>query len=264
MYDKDTDRIFSANPRNLAAERGFYTLPEHFPDPTLMEQRFSALEQEAARISGDWLGHMVLGSSIEIPDVNRKVMSLYITTQLLRTSEARTLLIQGLVDPESKPTNQQTQRNLHTELLWNDDIVSEISNWVQSSIWTFRINETTESLYTSDDPFKVRSRTQHLHWAQTSLVGAYLLIPLTPKVLMYCFDSRGWKELRPLDRRVTSVPLEPELVEDANIHQVGHSQRFVFASRNDFRLAREFVSKQSGVVDQSRQRLRPQQPPRSD
>ena len=67
VYDKDTDRIFSSNPRNLAAERGFYTLPEHFPDPTLMEKQFIAMEKEAALISGDWLDHMALGSSIEIP-----------------------------------------------------------------------------------------------------------------------------------------------------------------------------------------------------
>ena len=229
-----------------------------------MEKQFIAMEKEAALISGDWLDHMALGSSIEIPDVNREIMSLYITTQLLRTSEARTLLFQGLGDPESMPTNQQTQRNLHTELLWNDGIVAEISDWVQSSIWTFRINETTESLYTSDDPFKVRSTTQHLHWAQTSVVGAYLLIPLTPNVLMYCFDSRGWEALRPLDCRVVPIPLEPELIEDANIHQVGHSRRFVFSSQNDFRLAREFVPEQPGVVGQSRQRLGPKQQPRSD
>ena len=229
-----------------------------------MEQQFSTLEHEATLISEDWLDRMALGASIEIPEVNRKVMSLYVTTQLLRTSEARTLLIQGLVDPETMPTDQRIQRNLHTELLWNDDRISEISDWVQNGIWTFRINETKEALYTSDDPFKVRSEIQHLHWAQTSLMGAYLLIPLTPKVLMYCFDSRGWDELRPFDCHVMPIPLEPELVEDANVHQVAHSRRFVFASRKDFRIAKEFVSKQFGVVGQSRQRLRPQQPPRSD
>ena len=257
VYDKDTDRIFSANPKNLAAERGFYTLPEGFPDPTVMEQQFSALEQEAALISEDWLARMTLGASIEIQDVNRKIMSLYITTQLLRTSEARTMLIQGLIDPETPPVEQSIQRNLHTALLWNDDVVSEISKWVRNGTWTFRINETSDSLYTSGDPFKVRSKTQHLHWAQTSLVGAYLLIPLTPRVLMYCFDSRGWNKLRPFDGRVIPVPLEPELVKDANVHQVGHSRRFVFASGNDFRLAREFASREPRIVGQWRQRFNP-------
>ena len=130
VYDKDTDRIFSANPRNLAAERGFYALPEDFPDPTLMEQQFSALEQEAALISEDWVARMALGASIEIPDVNRETMSLFISTQLLRTSEARTMLVQGLMDPEADPVEQ---RNLHTALLWNDDVVSEISEWVHGT-----------------------------------------------------------------------------------------------------------------------------------
>ena len=81
VYDKDTDRTFSTNPRNLAAERGFYTLPESFPDSSLMEKQFSALEQEAALITADWLNHMELGQSINIPAVNREIMSLFITTQ---------------------------------------------------------------------------------------------------------------------------------------------------------------------------------------
>ena len=255
VYDKDTDRAFSANPRNVAAERGFYALPEIFADSSLMEQQFSALEQEAALITEDWLGHLEPGGSIEIPDVNREVISLYITTQLLRTSEARAMLIQGIANPKTMSIGKDIQRELHVELLWNDKVVKQISGWVHDCTWVFRVNMMPESLYTSDDPFKVRSKTQHLHWAQTSLEGAYLLIPLTPRILMYCFDARGWSELKQFNCHVLSIPLEPELVKDANTHQVGHARRFVFADRDDFLLAREFCSKHPGAVGQHRQRF---------
>ena len=100
VYDKETDRVFSSTPRNLAAERGFYTLPDGFPDPLLLEQQFSELEEQAALITKDWLNQLASANSIHLPDTNREVMSLYLATQLLRTSEARTLLVQGLASRE--------------------------------------------------------------------------------------------------------------------------------------------------------------------
>ncbi len=255
VYDKDNDRIFSASPRNLAAEHGFYELPDFFPDSELMEQQFSDLEQEASLITEDWLGRLEPGSSIEIPDENRGIMSLFITLQLLRTSEAKTLLVEGLAKPYALPTENEAQRDIHINLLWNDAIVEGISDWVHSCTWTFRVNELPESLYTSDDPFKARTRTQHLHWAQIPEIGAYLLMPLTPRVLMYCFDPQGWSQLKSVDCQVISVPLEPELVRDANIHQVGHARRFVFSDKDDSLLAREFCAKFPGAVGENRKRF---------
>ena len=254
-YDKGSDRVFSTNPRNLAAQRGFYTLPDNSPDPSLMERDFRDLEKEAASITEDWLHHIEPGVYIEIPDVNREIMSLYITTQILRTSEARTLLIQGVMGNEAKSLEEGIQRELHIALLWNRDVVAKIGEWVRRCTWIFRFNATRESLYTSDDPFKVRSKTRHLYWAQISFEGTYILIPLTPRILMYCFDSRGWSKLKPLNCLVVPNALEPELVKDANIHQVGHAERFVFADQNDFRLARELVSKHPGAVSRHRQRF---------
>lgn len=255
VYDKDTDRVFSATPRNLAAERGFYTLPDFFPDPSLLERQFSDLEDQAAKITEDWLNQLKRGSSIEIPDINREIMAVYLTTQLLRTSEARTLLLQGIPPLEEASDEEESQREFHIALLWNDELVEEISNWVHSCTWTFRVNTMRETLYTSDDPVKVRSRTQHLHWAQAASKGAYLLIPLTPRILMYCFDPQEWNALKQFDCQLISTPLEPELVKDTNVHQVGHSRRFVFSDKDDFSLAKEFCAKNPGVVGQERERF---------
>lgn len=250
MYDKDGDRVFSATPKNLAAERGFYTLPDIFPDPSLLERQFGDLEEQAALITQDWLSQLKPGHSVEIPDMNREIMSLYITTQLLRTSEARTLLLQGI-----DPGEGEIQRELHTALLWNSEVVKGISDWVKSCIWTFRFNSMPQSLYTSDDPAKIRSSTRHLHWAQTSVRGAYLLIPMTPRILMYCFEPQHWKALKQLDCKVFPKPLELELVNDANIQQVGHARRFVFSDRDDFSSAQEFCHENPGAVGENRGRF---------
>lgn len=250
VYDKDDDRVFSATPRSLAAERGFYTLPDFFPDPALLERQFADLEERAALITQDWLDQLKPGHSVEIPAINREIMSLYLTTQLLRTSEARTLLLQGI-----EPSDGEIQPELHTALLWNGEVVKEISDWVFSCIWTFRFNSMPQSLYTSDDPVKLRSSTRHLHWAQTSVKGAYLLIPMTPRILMYCFEPQHWKALKQLDCKVFPKPLEIELVNDANIQQVGHARRFVFSDRDDFSSAQEFCHKYPGAVGQNRERF---------
>ncbi|MFH1560832.1 MAG: DUF4238 domain-containing protein [Chloroflexota bacterium] len=175
VYDKDSDRVFATTPRNLASERGFYALPDSFPDPLLLEKQFSDLEGQAALITQDWLDQLASGDSVDIPDINREIMSLYLATQLLRTSEARTMLLQGLANPGVASSEDETQRGMHIfAMLWNDDLVSEIATWIHACTWMFSMNPSPKSLYTSDDPVKVRSRTRHLTWAQTSETGAYL------------------------------------------------------------------------------------------
>ena len=255
VYDKDHGRVFSANPRNLAAERGFYDLPEGFPDSSLMEQQLSALEHEAALITEDWLSHLVPGNYVEIPDVNREIMSLYITIQLLRTSEAREILAQSVSSTQTTPLEEEVRKGFHLGMLWDEETVKKISDWAYDCTWAFRINVLAESLYTSDDPVKVRNTTQHLHWAQTSVAGAYLLMPLTPRVMMYCFGSQDWSKLKQFDRHILDKPLEAELVKSANVHQVGHARRFVFSDQDGFALAREFCAEFPGAVGQNRDRF---------
>ena len=256
VYDKDTDRIFSTAPRNVAAEHGFYTLPDPFPDPSVLEGQFSDLEQEASLITEDWLSYLGPEVYIEIPEVNREIMSLYITTQMLRTAEAREMLLQSdLVDSEAESRGEDSERAAHIGLIWWEELVQQISDWVHGCTWTFRCTKVPDSLYTSDDPFKVRSRLRHGYWQQIFFEErVYLLIPLTPGVLMYCF-SPEWSDLRQFDGYVVPVPLEGKLVENSNTHQAAHARRFVFSDRDDFSLAREFCAKYPGAVGQDCERF---------
>ena len=255
VYDKDADKIFHTSPKNIAAERGFYTLDQIFPDPVELEKQFNGIEQEAAKITDDWLNHLNIEKPIVISGTNRRDMSLYITTQLLRTAEARTILLQGIRNPDVQSMDEKFQREIHIDLLWNLPVVDKICDWVHSCIWTFRFCKGPESLYTSDDPVKLRTSTKHLHWGQIPALGAYALFPLTPTILMYCFEKTHWEKLSSLEGCLLSKPLESELVRNANIHQVGHAQRFVFSSSNEFSLARQFCLQHSGVVGSDRKRF---------
>jgi len=255
VYDKDSDRVFSSTPKNITAEHGFYLLPGSVCDQPLLEQQLSDLEEQAALITQDWLRSLKPGYVVEIPEVNREIMSLYFAIQMLRTCEARSLLLQALCDPKEVPSEEEAQRLMHIALLWDDDLVKQISDWIYSCTWTFRVNSLPESLYTSDDPIKVRSHSRHLYWAQTSEEGAYLVIPMTPRIIMYCFEPRRWHMLKQFDCTVFPKPLEPELITDANIHQAGHARRFLFSDTGNFSLAREFCKRHPDAVGQNRKRF---------
>lgn len=74
VYDKDNDRTFGTNPKNIAAEHRFYQLPDHFPDSSIMEGQLSEIENEASLITGDWLSRIEPGGFVEIPKINRDIM----------------------------------------------------------------------------------------------------------------------------------------------------------------------------------------------
>jgi len=101
----------------LAAERQFYTLPEFTGtdvDPLFLEKQFAQLEGEACNITRCWLRQLdrLSGADgsfdkeqvnsranlkseleavpkVEIPDVNRQIMSDFIALQFFRTADAR-------------------------------------------------------------------------------------------------------------------------------------------------------------------------------
>src|SRR6266702_772007 len=76
-FDKQAGKIFAANPNALAAETGFYKLPElatKGADPLLLEKQFAAIEAEACDIITCWLRQLNASTQVEIPDVNRQIM----------------------------------------------------------------------------------------------------------------------------------------------------------------------------------------------
>jgi hypothetical protein len=98
IWDRDRDRVFTTNPRSVAAERSFYYLDflaDEGHDPLTMERQFASLEHEVACITDQWIewiraGH--LGMQIPIPDQNRALVSLFIALQFLRTADSRDIL----------------------------------------------------------------------------------------------------------------------------------------------------------------------------
>jgi hypothetical protein len=98
LWDRDKDRVFRTRPNGVAAENNFYWHEELAAlghDPLTMEKQFSQLEGEVALITGqwlEWLRDMKPMEKVEIPEINRELVSLYLALQFLRTADARDIL----------------------------------------------------------------------------------------------------------------------------------------------------------------------------
>ena len=107
-------------PRRSGGKASLFTeLAELGHDPLTMEKQFSDLEGEVARITAqwlDWIKEIEPGEKIDIPHINREIMSLYIVLQFLRTADTRqTLAIYWSENIE--PISEVSKRHLHTSIL---------------------------------------------------------------------------------------------------------------------------------------------------
>jgi len=247
VWDKLKDSIFSTNPKNVAAESDFYTMRElgnagH--DPYTMEKQLSGIEADVSLVTTqwlDWFADLELGERIEIPKTNREIVALFIAVQYLRTADTRDILSAlGKV----APADSEERTRLHTTLLWDLEIVHRIRDRIQKLTWIFGGNETEMPFITSDNPvaFKTPDNKQ---WFRMGILarGMYATYPLSPNIVMYCYDQSHpkWRKVAQWDECLSPVRFTKELVESDNDGQVFMSSRFVFSQTNDFELARDFA-----------------------
>lgn len=266
VFDKAERRTFKIKPENIAGENRFYDLPElekSGADRHLMESQLSGIESEVQKITECWLRQVKERGHVEIPDPNREIVSLFLTLQLIRTAEARTVLLQfarmlkqngalsASYDAESDA------QGLHGALLWDDDTVKRIREKIQNCIWIFAFNSSGYPFYTSDHPALVKS-SDHKRWIlgpQVFYPGMYLVFPLSPEWIMYCKDQEYWAKLAKFDQTVSPVQFTPDMVNHENSGQIGMCRRFVFSSSADFHFAQEYCESELRVVDPNRDRF---------
>jgi len=250
IWDRDQDRIFHTKPHRVAAENDFYRiaeLAEHGHDPLLMEKQFSQLEGEVAQITTqwlDWLREMKPQEKIEVPDVNRDLVSLYIALQFFRTADARDILAAFAAESEnSKPLSTAERQQLHLEMLWNSDIFRELATRIKNATWIFGRNTTSMPFISSDNPVAFRT-ADNSRWIKVGIysAGTYSVFPLAPDIVMYCHPlEHPWEKLGIFDCSLSPVSFNEDMVESENGAQVFMASRFIVSSRNDFDREREFA-----------------------
>ena len=249
VWDRDRDRVFESGPAALAAESSFYFLDafaKEGHDPLEMERQFSTLEYDVARITDQWIEWTregELGMEIPIPEPNREIVALFIGLQFLRTADTRDIL-GGLASQSSgeKPSAAELRR-LHTELLWDEEMVNGFKEYIRSAIWVIGRNDTERPLLTSDNPVAFRTSDNSM-WLKAGVLGSdtYVVYPIAPDVIVYCYPRvEPWEKLAALDAHVSPVTFTPEMVQSENGAQVFMASRFVISPRSDFSEEREFA-----------------------
>jgi hypothetical protein len=237
VWDRDRDCAFATSPATIAAESRFYYLDDFAKDghdPLSMERQFASLEYEVARVSGqwiDWIREGRLGMPITVPEANRELFSLFLGLQFLRTAESRDMFSQFAMSANLGALSEVDKRRLHLELLWDDDLVEELTRHISSAIWVFGRNTTD---VTSDNTM----------WLKAAVLskGTYLVYPLSPDVVIYCYPrEQPWSKLERFDCSVSPVTFTKELVENENSAQVFMASRFVISCRDNFVEARNFA-----------------------
>lgn len=261
VYDKSEDRVFHSSPERIAGENRFYDIPEASTaeDRLFFEKQFAEIESDAAPIIDSWLVPIQQAKAIRISDIERDVMSLFLTLQLVRTSEAREQIIQfnqGL-NRLFPGEDFDASSFVHFRLLADADFLNEMADSIASHIWIFANNLSGQSFYTSDNPLIVHSMDRQNWRLGTAALerNVTLVLPLSPQTVMYCFEPTGREELRRHDGAVSGVEITLDKIRHENSGQVGMSRRFVFANCSDFEFARKFCSLHPETKDPKRKRF---------
>jgi hypothetical protein len=239
-WDKKSDRVFAVAPKGIAAESNFYFLSEflkHDHDPLTMEKQLADLEGQTALITNQWLGwieQIELGDQIEIPEINREIVSLYIALQFLRTADTRDTL-SALADEDRKPMPDSEKRRVHTELLWDEPVFRGLADRIHRSTWVFGRNSTSTPFVTSDNPVAFRTGDNTM-WLKAALytVGTYVVFPLAPEVVMYCYpDESPFENMSRFDGCLSPVVFTEEMAESGKLRPgfYGVSIRYLAAKR---------------------------------
>jgi hypothetical protein len=249
VWDRDEDRTFAVKPNSVAAEKDFYFVDElaaNGHDPLTMEKQFSQLEGEVAQITGqwlEWLRELNPGEKIQIPGVNRELVSLYVALQFFRTADARDILaVFGGGDREA-PLSTAQKRDLHVYMLWSSGVVQDFADRIKSATWVFGRNRTDTPFITSDNPVAFRTGDNAMWW-KTGLwaAGTYSVFPLAPDIVMYCHPVEPpWLNAVQFDGCLSPVVFTDEMVVSENSGQVFMASRFVFSRRDRFDAEREFA-----------------------
>lgn len=163
-WEKSTNRTFLTKSNSIAARTYFYRLSQYEKeghDWSAMEKQFSQIEGEVNLITADWINWLTdLSPMSEIPilEINREIVSRYLSLQYLRTADTREILRSLPNTDGSKKISEEALRIAHTELLWDLNIVNGLAKQFQESNWIFARNLSSTEFKTSDNPIAFRTR----------------------------------------------------------------------------------------------------------
>jgi hypothetical protein len=261
VFDKKTGRTFQADVKNVAAERYFHRIPEFVgTDADALEKYFSEIEGGAATITELWFKRLTtadLGGKVLVGRDERWWMSLYMSLQFLRTAEQREIL--GLVasDSDRYPSglSENDRANLHARILCGEGselcergVVRDIADRIYHGIWVFGRNITETPFFTSDNPIVIRTGDSKLT-VKVGILGdgMYLAFPLSPSIILFCHERKGWNSIKCLSNHLSPVLFTQDLVDAENWGQMFMASRFVFSPKEHLDFGRKFLARHEEI-----------------
>jgi len=253
VFDKRTQISFNTNINNIAGEQYFYDLiQEYEPDKTQMiEHFFSALESDLKHSLDNTL--QSISGKRRITLRQKDEMSFFIAIQLMRTREQREYIkdhfgkffkalfreTHNLSDIEKVALDQleidpDFAKILHTQLLFDADIINSTISTLNKHIWLIGINNTTLPLYTSDHPVVKKAHKKDRLHSNLGLEseGIEIAFPLTPKYILIIKEGQYFKALK--NRNYKSILLKREDVSYYNELQIFQSDRQIYCPSASF------------------------------
>ncbi|MCL1489937.1 MAG: DUF4238 domain-containing protein [Pseudanabaena sp. Salubria-1] len=251
VWNKNTKKVFKGNPYGVAAEQHFYRVPEFIGseyDPLFLEHNLSKLEFDTSIVMNKWLeslNSMQIMEKLLVTPEERRLLSVFISVQFLRTAQQRDILalFSKLVGQDKSDISPNEKINLHAYMLCSSGLVEEIAERIEKSIWLFSRNDTEIPFWTSDNPvcFKTGDNRMWLKGMGIMSEGSYIVYPINPHYVLYCKEPNYWAMLKKLDCYLSPVKMTPDMIEHENAGQVFMATRFVISPNNNFSFANEFI-----------------------
>lgn len=272
VLDKPQGKVFSARVADVAQGRFFYDIPaeawgEEVPEnynPQFIEDALSGMESEFEPVLAALLRTVEREG---IRDELRTALSVFIAIQDLRTSAARSQLLElerkayeiientiggqpGFTPSPSITSDREALH--HAQSMLSPDLLIRSATSVSRQIWIVGINKTGVPLYTSDHPIV---RKPHVIAFDRSYIGldsegVELSFPLSPTHLLTLLERHHHAPDARFDGK--TVQLTPAQVAGHNKRQVMQSTRQVYSLSGTLSEAQHLCRRVPAICDPSR------------
>lgn len=287
VYDKQQDKSRELLIKDVAQKHCFYDIPVNLVqhakctdpirniDPQIVEHTFSEYEG----IWTEYFNRLIIdvehGCGFNI--TFKPMFACYMVRQFLRTFVLRDTnkeMLEGFYKALYEKQlslkflkikfsikvsiPDEWMRFNHINILFDQDIIHHLQKRLTKHIWLIGINNTSQMLYTSDNPVVMRGHlpltsTQSLYFRTP---GIEIVLPITPWYAIVVLDRSFFKkQLMKLGIRDGGrFILDDDRVIAYNKLQVESSRLQIFCAKSEFDLAKQLCDAQLELRDPNRKR----------
>lgn len=279
VFDKRELRAFTTNIKNVAAENGFYDIPEmegrEFPRQYVETNFLRGFEDEAVHAIDGLLRVIHSGVFRRLRGKRRSQLANWLVIQSLRSREYREEISEFIRSfdemcfraylKETQPElaevpfvlklTPEAKRAHHVAALLDLDQIARLAWILMNHIWQVLRSDAPAPFWTSDNPVARHAHLGNAYRGRSGFRsrGIEFAYAVSPTTLLSLCDRGHFRTLAQLHGRMTAVP--PESVTFYNSLQVIDSTRFVFSNAPDFSLAEDMCRENEELRNPNRCRF---------